>query len=166
MNDSTDEILVGPIGGGSRRLILENRRRNKQQGTYGNAPDECTGPDKKRAFFFCSPWFCFGFRILNAPRWETKKKKKKKKKGKKNPMQKRSSRPDELEVTEILLLLELEFPESGIPLELHWNSSQVQNPDQDSVFSPVLLELLEILSSARSWSSMIRKCRCWEIESA
>ncbi|CAK9197871.1 unnamed protein product [Sphagnum troendelagicum] len=40
MNDSTDEILVRPIGGGSRRVILENRRRNKQQGTYGNAPDE------------------------------------------------------------------------------------------------------------------------------
>jgi hypothetical protein len=51
-------------------------------------------------------------------------------------------------------------------LELHWNSSQVQNPDQDSVFSPVPLELLEILSSARSWSSMIRKCRCWEFASA
>jgi hypothetical protein len=38
-------------------------------------------------------------------------------------MQKRSPRPDELEVTEILLLLllllELEFPESGIALELH-----------------------------------------------
>ncbi|CAN5955978.1 unnamed protein product [Sphagnum jensenii] len=31
MNDSTDEILVRPIGGGSRRVILENRRRNKQQ---------------------------------------------------------------------------------------------------------------------------------------
>lgn len=165
MNDSTDEILVGPIRGGSRSIILENRRRNKQQGTYGNAPDECTGADKTRAFFFCSPWFCFGFRILNAPpRWETKKKKKEKK----NQMQKRSPRPDELEVTEILLLLllELEFPESGIALELHWNSSQVQNPDQDSVFSPVLLELLEILSSAWSWSSMIRKCRCWEFESA
>jgi hypothetical protein len=54
MNDSTDEILVRPIGGGSRRVILENRTRIKQ-GTYGNAPDECTGADKTRAFFFCAP---------------------------------------------------------------------------------------------------------------